>query len=74
MAAAVVISQGGAHGFVIVGEADDGPASIAANGNGNGGGIGDDDLPPDFDSMPMEAFETKPPAAVAVEIETMEVD
>lgn len=61
---------------MIVGEADDGPASIAANGNGNGNGagIGDDDLPPDFDSMPMEAFEAKPPAAVAVEIETMEVD
>ncbi|CAM9137815.1 unnamed protein product [Ectocarpus sp. 6 AP-2014] len=61
--------QGGAHGFVIVGEADDGPAAMpVSNGVGS---IGDDDLPPDFDAMPVEAFETKTPS---VQVATMEVD
>lgn len=73
---------------MIVGDADDGPAGPlpTANGGGGGsggGGIGDDDLPPDFDAMPMEDFETKPAAVVAATgaaagaaaaVETMEVD
>ena len=65
---------------MIVGDADDGPAPLPAANGGSGGdgiGIGDDDLPPDFDAMPMEEFESKPavvagPGAGAVE--TMEVD
>lgn len=67
--------KGGAHGFVIVGDADDGPAPLPAANGGGGGGLGDDDLPPDFDAMPMEDFETKPAvAAGGAGVETMEVD
>lgn len=57
---------------MIVGDADDGPAPLPA---ANGGGVGDDDLPPDFDAMPMEEFEAKPTVvAAAAAVETMEVD
>lgn len=59
---------------MIVGDADDAPAPPPA-ANGGGGGLGDDDLPPDFDAMPMEDFETKPAVvAGASAVETMEVD
>jgi len=81
----LLVLQGGAHGFVIVGDADDGPGPLpSANGGGGGGtSLGDDDLPPDFDAMPMEAFESKPvvvaggdaaAAPPAAAVDTMEVD
>ncbi len=65
---------------MIVGDADDGPGPLpSANGGGGGGNsLGDDDLPPDFDAMPMEAFESKPVVvagdAAAAAVDTMEVD
>lgn len=68
------VLQGGAHGFVIVGEADDGPGPLPTANGGGSGGIGDDDLPPDFDAMPMEEFESKPAVVAGGAVETMEVD
>lgn len=75
---------------MIVGDADDGPAPLpAANGaTYNSNSLGDDDLPPDFDAMPIDSFETKPATVVgddatavtaagvadAAAVETMEVD
>lgn len=59
---------------MIVGDADDGPGPLPT-ANGGGGDLGDDDLPPDFDAMPMEDFETKPAVVAAgAAVETMEVD
>ena len=77
--------QAGAHGFVIVGESDGGPAGEAstggvANGAAPGGYGAADDMgpPPDFDAMPTESFEPMKPAAAAtamdVGVEGMDVD
>ncbi|CAN0056494.1 unnamed protein product, partial [Discosporangium mesarthrocarpum] len=57
------VQQGGAHGFVIVGEggadAFPPPAEVGAGGDDE---EGDGDMPPDFDAEPMENFEERGPS------------
>lgn len=80
--------QGGAHGFVMMGESDAGPPGEAfmggvANGAAPGGhgALDDMDPPPDFDAMPTESFEPMKPAAATTapsmdveRVEGMDVD